>query len=1045
MSPRPSHRRTVPPAATSREVAGPTGKRSRRQPLLLAVSTILVGTLVLIFLTPSAPMSQAALALARGDSAAALRLAVNELAESPQSALAATIAGEACVQTRDWREAASYFNRVPQDPPQNYAIARRGLGRAALEEGRAAQAEVELKHAVQFDPRDGVAADSLIYLYALQGRAAETRQLAFAQLQAGVLSPNYLILLGRDRSRMEGAAAFAAKCKRAVPDDPLPYLAEAQLAWHDGDQPAALQHLDRVVTKYPQLIEAQALRCRLLAAIGDGAAFEAAVAEIPADVASHANYWFGHGLWAEQQGELPVAARAFWEAVRRDPFLTDANYQLSQQFTALNRSDAAQAFAERAQALTNLSLDLQTLAAEFSLPLAERAVRQLEAMGRYWEAVGWSELAIQQSKQRPDWALKVIQRHSRALVTITTPLAPSHDLTRRFDLSSDPLPQPLRGRTSSPPPMASDTAAGPPTDAAPPLADAARTPRISSRPKLPTVNSAGTGARITFRDDAADQQLSFRYHAAALGGDWESLYEMDGGGIAVLDFDGDHWPDLYFTEGGVLPPNPFTPLRVDQLWRNPGQGAPFENVTAGAGLTDIGYGQGVTVGDFDNDGFPDLYVGNIGRNQLLHNNGDGTFTDVTDAAGVAAGGWTSSAVFADLNGDSLPDLYVVTYLAGDDLNRPCPKRGAHRCNPLDFAAAPDRFYLNRGDGQFDDLSETHGLQAADGRGLGVIAADFDGSRRLSLFVANDMSANFFFANLTISPQDWRMEESALLRGLAFDHLGRAKACMGVTAGDYNGDGRLDLFVTNFYRQSNDLYTQLPDGTFRDLTQRARLFEPSYLKLGWGTQFLDMDRDGHPDLLVANGHVFEPLDGKTPYQMPAQAFHNRGNGTFTELAAAELGPYFQRPRLGRPLVRLDWNRDGREDVCVGHLDEPIALLTNTTPDTHHFLGLRLVATTTARDALGTIVKIMLGDRTLTQQLTGGDGFQCANERRLHFGAGTATVADKLVVSWPSGMTQEFTAVPLDRDYILVEQRDLEPLSGSSIITERPAPVSPPEDH
>ena len=251
--------------------------------------------------------------------------------------------------------------------------------------------------------------------------------------------------------------------------------------------------------------------------------------------------------------------------------------------------------------------------------------------------------------------------------------------------------------------------------------------------------------------------------------------------------------------------------------------------------------------------------------------------------------------------------------------------------------------------------------------------------------------------------------------------------MGIAAGDYNADGRLDLFVTNFYRQSNDLFTQLPDGTFRDLSREAKLYDASFLQLGWGTQFLDADLDGYLDLIVTNGHVHDPVDPQVSYRMQPQFFRNLGQGTFAELSGQQLGEHFQRQLLGRPLARLDWNRDGREDACVAHLDQPAALLTNRTPDAGHFLAIRLVAVDSARDAIGTSVRVTANNITRLQQLTAGDGFQASNERRLVFGLGENATVDSVEVMWPSRTRQEYRDLGVDCDWLLIEHQPAVELS------------------
>jgi CheY-like chemotaxis protein len=303
----------------------------------------------------------------------------------------------------------------------------------------------------------------------------------------------------------------------------------------------------------------------------------------------------------------------------------------------------------------------------------------------------------------------------------------------------------------------------------------------------------------------------------------------------------------------------------------------------------------------------------------------------------------------------------------------------------------------------------------------LVIADLEGSGNLDVFVANDMTANFLFRNLSDPQQGVRFHEEALLRGLAFDRDGQAKACMGVAAGDFNRDGRLDLFVTNFYRQSNDLYRQLDDGTFRDVSREARLYDPSFLQLGWGTQFLDADLDGHSDLFVTNGHVHEPNDAAIPYQMRSQFFRNQGNGRFEELFSDVLGAFFDRKSLGRPLARLDWNRDGLEDACISYMNEPLALVSNRTENPGHFIALRLVGVNSSRDAIGTRVTVTSGAGKWFAQLTAGDGFQASNDRRIVIGLGETPQIDALEIHWNSGVSQRVEGLASDRAWICIEGR------------------------
>ena len=984
------------PAALNRSASASAAAPSlTQQSKRYLVSTLVVAVAVVWFWSVSnSAIRSAELALSRGDFQEALELSDKELQSNPTSGRALTVAGLSCLALKNPPLAQQYLMRVSQDEKTLIGVVQSKLGGLAFAAGRVSEAEDLFRQSLESFPHDLATLDQLIYLLALEGRTWEARQLIFKQLRAGVINSNYLILISSRKSSLANPAEFAQGCLAAVPNDPLPYLALARQAWRDNDAAKARSHLEKVLQKHPQLVAAHSLLLELLVETGTLVEVEQARARLPPSAEDLSEVWLHQGLWAEKQGQWKAAARCYGEALRRDANLPRANYHLSHALAHLGMHEQAIPFAERANLLTKLQLQIPINLNDLSLEKLRSIVEQLEFLGRDWEAAGWCQLVLLQTGSLPDWARAMQLRLRPALLSSATDTAVSKNPVHRLDLSLFPLPE----RSSSAP---------------------------QSVPMKPSINNEWSAA---FRDEAASSGLHFTYQNGASSDDSESMFEMNGGGVAVLDYDGDHWPDLFFTQGGRLPPAPFDASVSDQLFRNLGGDQAgvrerphkqFANVSSQAGIQDVGYGQGITVGDFDNDGFPDLYVGNIGPNQLYHNNGDGTFSDVTAQSGTVGGYWTSSCVFADLNQDGLPDLYVATYLGGDDLGRRhCNKRKHPRCAPLDFSAEQDHLYLNLGDGRFRDVTEISGLIAPDGRGLGVVAGDFDGSHRLSLFVANDMSANFFFRNQTTSPESIRFEEQALLAGLAFDDQGAAKACMGVAAGDANGDGRLDLFVTNFYRQFNDFYVQQPDGSFHDISRQAKLADSSFLMLGWGTQFIDGELDGYPDLILTNGHVHEPDDPQVPYRMPPQYYRNQGNGTFAEIPSPKLGDFFQSTHLGRSLVRLDWNGDGREDVCISHLNEPVALLTNRSQRTGNFLAFRLVGVNSSRDAIGSSIRVQIGKQSWVRQLTAGDGFHASNERRLVFGLGDQTTVDSVEVTWPSGLQQSFQQFDVNQEWLLI---------------------------
>ena len=527
--------------------------------------------------------------------------------------------------------------------------------------------------------------------------------------------------------------------------------------------------------------------------------------------------------------------------------------------------------------------------------------------------------------------------------------------------------------------------------------------------------------RPHFVDVTASSGIEFAFHNAddpRTPG--RRLIETTGGGVAVLDYDRDGWPDLYFTDGGSWPDNRDS-VYTDRLYRNLGTGK-FVDVTDQAGLGDRSFSQGVAAGDVDNDGWPDLLVCNLGGNRLYRNNGDGTFSDVTSAWGISGERWSTSAAIADINLDGTNDIYVVNYLAGEEAyQRICGTKDRPRvCSPAEFDAAPDRFYLGSGDGVFRDRTEASGAVGERGNGLGCVVADLFGNGRMTVFVANDATANFCFTNRASPGEPVKFEEVAVLRGLAFSSEGRSQGCMGIASGDFDGDGRLDLFVTNFQNESNALYRQQRRGlgTFQDESARRGIADVSEKRLGFGTQFIDAELDGLPDLVVTNGHIDDLADLGVPYRMQPQLLRNLG-GRFVEWPAKESGDYFGRKVLGRGLARLDWNLDGKEEFVVSHLEDPAVLVENRSENAGHYLAIELSGTVSARDAVGAIVAVEFGGRRIVRQMTAGDGYQASNHRRLVFGLGDTSEVDKLEIRWPSGKRETHGPLKSDQQMLWIE--------------------------
>ncbi|MEK6262857.1 MAG: CRTAC1 family protein, partial [Planctomycetota bacterium] len=731
------------------------------------------------------------------------------------------------------------------------------------------------------------------------------------------------------------------------------------------------------------------LRALLLLDRGETSAVDDLLQQLPATAQHHPGIWFLRGRRAQEAGDTPGAIRCYWEVLKRHPNHDRSTYQLSQLLSSEGRSNDARVFLERAGRLTrliNTSIRLyEDRRAEAEI---EECMKLTKELGRWRECRAWCEylLEINPNHQQGAEYLNEIEGSWRDDMPW---VLPEDDLARRFDLSSYALP---------------------------------RSPSVE---QLHVEDrSAHSRAEISFADDADRLRLNFQYfNGDDPSSDGKRMFEYTGGGVAVLDYDLDGWCDLYFTQGCTWPPETSHKEHLDVIYRNVG-GEQMMDVTAQVGISDSSFGQGVAAGDYNNDGFVDLYVANIDGNRLQKNNGDGTFTDVTDAVGLKRHPyWTTSCLLADIDGDSLPDLYDVTFLEGDDIfTRICLGSDgiARSCAPAGFSAAPDRIHLNAGDGTFVDASEGRGFEAPDGDGLGIVAADFDQSGDISLFIGNDGRANFFFVpRLKDAGRITSWEEIGVLSGLAYDDTGNARASMGIAAGDANGDGRLDLFVTDFYHESNMLYLNVGSRMFSDRARSTGLGEPSWEQLGFGTQFLDADLDGWEDLIVTNGHVDDFSHKQIPYKMNPQFFANH-KGRFVEKFAAEAGSFFGSPKLGRGLAKMDWNRDGLTDVVISHIGDPAAVLTNRTRGANGGLGIRLVGTTRSRDAIGTRVIARTKQGVIERQLTAGDGYQASNERRLEFGLGDNETVD-VEIRWPGGRVETYSDVPNKRDYLAVEGR------------------------
>ena len=479
---------------------------------------------------------------------------------------------------------------------------------------------------------------------------------------------------------------------------------------------------------------------------------------------------------------------------------------------------------------------------------------------------------------------------------------------------------------------------------------------------------------------------------------------MGSGGL-FFDYNNDGHLDIYLVNSGALSGASQLyrdPNHTNVLYRNEGDGT-FVDTTAAAGLQqNYGYGMGCLAADYDNDGDADLYLTNFGRNQLYRNDGDGTFTDVTSHAGVGDGNWSVSASFGDFDLDGHLDLYVVNYLQYQlETAHACFLQGIHiYCGPHEYPGARDTLYRNNGDGTFTDVT-TRAMVHNTGKGLGVLFTDYNNDGYPDIFVANDAVPDFLYQN----NKDGTFTDVAITAGVAYNSEGRATASMGIASGDYDNDGVQDLFVTNFSLEINSLFRNDNEGFYTMTTFEAGLADPSFSKLGFGTQFLDADNNGALDLFVANGHVWDNVSEITPslsYRQQCQIFRNTGTGQFIDQSET-TGRFFKRAVVARGVAIGDYNNDGATDILITCCGGPPILLRNDS-QTDNWVKIRLVGTESNRDAVGAKVWIRTDETTLFREVTCGGSYASGNERTLHFGIGTQKTIQSIKVKWQNGNMQ-----------------------------------------
>jgi tetratricopeptide (TPR) repeat protein len=875
-----------------------------------------------------------------------------------------------CEQATGHRdEAIAAWRRVPAGSPfAATAAVRRGT--ALMNSGHYTEAETELEAVLGAKSEAGFEAhQALSHLYSREGREADARQILEAAWDLAPDRAELLKSVWKLETMVPPYDQFRGVLERAEQGDDRVWLGLGNLEAHVGRFREARQWLERCIRRRPEDYAVWRGMLELAQKTEDVSTFREALRHLPAQRFTRREILSLRVWLAGKCGSAGVERKALAELLSYEPRDAWALERMAELALDAGRPEEA-AELRRRKAKIDLSKEpfrwLYVGGGDFRRHAAELA-RLGESLGRTFQSRGWAILTLE--------------------------LDPSHAVEARAILA--------RLKRSE----------------APPRPDRARLAELLADVGVEATPARVGTSRVTrpqFTDDAGAVGLRFTYDNGA--SPYHELPETMAGGVALLDYDGDGWLDVYVVQGGPFNADISLERPSDRLFQNRGDGT-FEDVTALAGFAAIphGYSLGVTVGDFDEDGDPDLFVTRLQSYVLLRNRGDGTFEDVTEFAGLAGPRDNpTSAAFADLDDDGDLDLYVCHYMVWDPKDpRLCRKDDGeyYYCDPSQVRAARDHVFRNDG-GRFIDVTNETGFTDPDGRGLGVVAAHLDEDDKIDLFVANDGTANYFFRNAG----GFRFEDSALVSGVAGNAEGGFQAGMGIACGDLDGDGLPDLAVTNFYGQSTTLYHNLGGGMFADWTAPSGLGVATRYLLGFGITFLDYDRDGRLDVLSANGNV---NDGRPyyPYAMPAQLLAGVEGGRLHDVSK-DAGPPWNILRVGRALADGDLDNDGKVDALIVALNEPLAYFHNRT-EGGHWLVVRLTGSRGNRDAVGARLAIQAGGRRQVAERQGGGSYQSARDGRLHFGLGPANRIESLEVRWPSGHVDVISELPADAAYDLRE--------------------------
>jgi tetratricopeptide (TPR) repeat protein len=923
----------------------------------------------------------------------------NVLLSNPNDTRALYVASQILHRRSRLEQALQMVDRIPANDPEYGLNAHRGAVLWCLNGAALSEAEQRASRLLELYPKDPELLKSMAAILDLQGRRYESSLWMQRLVAIGNLDITTLVLAVDTAKPVQSEEIILRKLER-TPEDIRLKSSLAFGALFEKD-PERAERIFREIIASPNAAAA------CYAGLGLSLIEQEKYGELPNWLASVPRpaadaipmFWRVLGLWYQHDEAYEEAIYCFTRSVELDPFDFLASAPLAQSLLASGQQEnaaLAEALFQQMQ-LANRNINYSRdgfRRPEWLLQIADA----LEQHGRGIESLAWRELNEAANDKSPTVLANLQNQRKQRIAAFSSP-QPKSNLPWTSDSLSPPDLKRLASRS--------------------PATPQANAPSIAS-------SSGQVSFKLDWIDVATQLGVDFQFQN---GDDKNAVgmqtYQSNGGGAGSIDYDRDGWPDLYAVQGGGDPRYPNTNL-PSALFRNE-RGERMFNVASYARVTNMAYGQGVAVGDWDQDGYPDMLVLNFGQNRLFRNMGDGTFEQV-DVPAMSrqietAPVWSVSGAIADVDGDQLPDLIEVNYSSGSDvITHQCLSQDKlpQVCRPTEFPASKDFIYLSDGQGGFRLGNDQWNMELDEGRGLGIIVGNLDNQFGNDIYIANDMSAN----NLLISHPDpkkqgrFALGDEAVRRGCAVDIQGKPQASMGVGCADVDRNGTLDLFMTNFIDEYNALYTQTPSHFYQDASRRYRLIDPKKKTLGFGAQLIDLDRDGWQDIFVVNGHVDDYRSKGQPFQMRPQVFLQRENA-FAEQSNDNLGGFFQKEYLSRSLGLWDFNRDGQFDAYITHLDHPISILKNQTTSDGSWISIEPIGTQSERDAIGAQLEIRVGEQRWVHQRLAGNGFECSNDPAIYLGLGRVESIDELIVTWPSGSISQFENISPNKKYRIVE--------------------------